>query len=198
MRAGAADVRLSLARLPAELERLVEWRADAELSLDGARAELARAEARLVELETARLRRGDELERALSEAATARDARSDAHAQLERLAAKEAQLQAEQASLGSRREQLGEEATAVAADLRAVDRLAEAARRDPGPELEDLEEWGAQARSALFVVRGTLETERERIVTEANALGSAVLGEQLGGSSVAVVRRRVDAALRSS
>jgi hypothetical protein len=47
----------------------------------------------------------------------------------------------------------------------------------------------------LFVVRGTLETERERVVVEANALGSAVLGEALGASSVATVRRRVEQAL---
>ena len=58
--------------------------------------------------------------------------------------------------------------------------------------MEELEEWGARVRSALFVARGTLETERERVVTEANALGTAVLGESLGASSVAVVRRRLE------
>ena len=64
-----------------------------------------------------------------------------------------------------------------------------------GPEADDVEEWGARVRSALFVARGTLETERERIVVEANALGTAVLGETLGGSSVAVIRRRLEESL---
>ncbi len=47
-------------------------------------------------------------------------------------------------------------------------------------------------RSSLFVVQGNLETERDRVVVEANALGAALLGESLGASSVAVVRRRLE------
>jgi hypothetical protein len=39
-----------------------------------------------------------------------------------------------------------------------------------------------------------LETERERVVVEANVLGASVLGEQLGASSVALVRRRLESA----
>ena len=66
---------------------------------------------------------------------------------------------------------------------------------EPGATLDDIEEWGARVRSALFVARGTLETERERIVIEANALGTAVLGENLGGTSVAVIRRRLEESL---
>ena len=65
----------------------------------------------------------------------------------------------------------------------------------PGETLESVEEWGAHVRSVLFVARGTLEQERERIVVEANALGSAVLGEQLGGSSATLVRQRIEATL---
>ena len=76
-----------------------------------------------------------------------------------------------------------------------LQRIAESARGDPGSDLDDVEEWGARVRSALFVARGTLETERERIVVEANALGTAVLGETLGGSSVAVIRRRLEESL---
>jgi hypothetical protein len=60
--------------------------------------------------------------------------------------------------------------------------------------LAELEDWGGQVRSALFVARGTLEAERERVVVEANVLGASVLGEQLGASSVALVRRRIEAA----
>jgi hypothetical protein len=46
-------------------------------------------------------------------------------------------------------------------------------------------------------VRGQREQERERLVREANELGGSALGEQLAGSSVALVRRRLEEALRS-
>jgi hypothetical protein len=44
----------------------------------------------------------------------------------------------------------------------------------------------------VLVARGGLETERERIVREANELASSVLGEPLYTASVAVVRRRLE------
>jgi len=50
--------------------------------------------------------------------------------------------------------------------------------------------------AALFVVRGQREGERERLVREANELGGSVLGEQVAGASVALVRRRLEEALR--
>ena len=62
--------------------------------------------------------------------------------------------------------------------------------------IDELDDWGGQVRSALFVVRGTLEAERERVVVEANVLGTSVLGEELGATSVAIVRRRLEAAAR--
>ena len=68
--------------------------------------------------------------------------------------------------------------------------------RLPRQVLDGLDEWGARVHAALFVVRGTLETERERIVVEAKRSASAVLGEHLGGASVALVRRRLEAAPR--
>ena len=90
-------------------------------------------------------------------------------------------------------EELARAAEKVAVDLRHLGRLADGARRDPGATLEELDDWGGQVRSALFVARGTLESERERIVVEANVLGASVLGEQLGASGVALVRRRLEA-----
>ena len=83
----------------------------------------------------------------------------------------------------------------VAGDIARLERLSESARTDPGQTLDSVEDWGARVRSALFVARGTLEQERERIVVEANALGSAVLGEPLGGSSATLVRQRIEAKL---
>jgi chromosome segregation protein len=196
VRSRAGDIRDALERLPAEVDELAQRRTSAEAVEVALRSELELAEKRLASLESSRRRRVDELERARREAATARDSLSDAHAELERLAAAETALQARDASLRAEAGRLLEEAVEVAHDLRSVERIVDAARRAPGATLDELDDWGGQVRSALFVVRGTLETERERIVLEANALGSAVLGEPLGASSVAVVRRRVEQALR--
>ncbi|RDI75311.1 hypothetical protein Gocc_1109 [Gaiella occulta] len=74
--------------------------------------------------------------------------------------------------------------------------MSESGRADPGGSLPEVEEWGARAHAALFVVRDGLEAERERIVSEAAALASAVLGEQVAGASVALVRRRLEQVLR--
>ena len=192
VRSRAAEVREALARIPVELEAVESRRLLVESVAASARSELAAAEGRLVVLEGARRQRPDEIDRARSEAATARQELDDAESQLERLDAEAEALRAGERELETEAVALRREASLVAADLRVAPRITESAKADPGASLDDVEEWGAQVRSALFVARGTLETERERIVVEANALGTAVLGESLGGSSVAVIRRRVE------
>jgi chromosome segregation ATPase len=192
LRARAHDVRAALERAPAELDELEERRSAAEAAAEEARVEVGRAAARLATVEGARRPRDDELERARRELETAREALTDAESQVERLGGIGAELRQRAESLGREADELVRGAVEVAVGVGALDRVAEGARRDPGTTLEELEEWGAQVRSALFVARGTLETERERIVVEANALGSSVLGEELGASSVAVVRRRLE------
>jgi hypothetical protein len=47
----------------------------------------------------------------------------------------------------------------------------------------------------LLVSRGTLEAERERVVVEANELAALVLGDSSAGSSVTLVRRRLEEAV---
>ncbi len=192
VRSRASEVREALARIPEELDSVASRRLLVESVAAAARSELAAAEERLAQLERARRTKPDEIERARSEAATARHELEDAESQLERLDAEEGEVRARERELETEAAALPREAALVAADLRAAPRVTESAKADPGPHLDDLEEWGAQVRSALFVARGTLETERERIVVEANALGTAVLGESLGGSSVSVIRRRVE------
>ena len=83
----------------------------------------------------------------------------------------------------------------IAAALRDAPRVADAGKGDPGSTLAEMEDWGGRARAALFVARGTLDNERERVVAEAHALAEAVLGEQPSGTSVALVRRRLEQAL---
>lgn len=157
---------------------------------------LAAAETRLAELEAGRRRRAAEIDRARRELETARESNADAEAEVQRLDAVEVALRSEQASLEEEAAALVAAADAIAADLHEVNGLAESGLRAPGATVAELDEWGAGVRSALFVVRGTLEAQRERIIAEASALASYVLGEELGASSVAVVHRRIAEAQR--
>ena len=189
LRRRAAEVRSALERMPLAVEELGSRLAEAKVEASRARSALEAAEVRLAELEGARRRRADDVERARSEVGTARDALVDATREIGRLEARDAALHAEATVLADESEALVQAARAAASALREVPRVASGAGDDPGGALE---EWAGQARSALFVARGLLEQERERIVQEANALGSAVLGEPLGASSVALVRRRLE------
>jgi chromosome segregation protein len=187
-------VREALERLPLERESLARLRSESDAAVSAAQAEAERTAARVASLESGRRKRDDELDRARKEAATARDALADARAERARLDERESALADEERVLRADAAALAEAAEGVAADVRNVGRVTESAGRAPGTSLSDLEEWGGRLRSALFVARGTLETERERVVVEANALGASVLGEPLGASSVALVRRRLESA----
>ena len=195
---GRGDVvRNALQRIPRELEELIPRLADAESDVTRARGEVERAEEQLASLERSRRRREDDIDRATRELGTARQELADAEHRLDRLVSEETALLGEEAALREEALEVVRVARGVAGDLQRIDRVTESARADPGETLESLEEWGALARSALFVVHGTLETERERIVLEANALGEAVLGESLGVMSVSAVRGQIEERLRS-
>lgn len=187
-------VREALERVPLEHESLGRLRDEAEAAVAAARAEAERTAARVASLESGRRKRDDELDRARKEAATARETLADALATRTRIEERGSALAEEERLLRVQAGELTAAAERVAEDIRDVGRVTESAGRAPGTSLAELEEWGSRVRSALFVVRGTLETERERVVVEANVLGASVLGEQLGASSVALVRRRLESA----
>ena len=115
----------------------------------------------------------------------------DVEADVARLRESGEQLRLAERELHDEARALTRSAAAIALDLRRVPRVTEDAGREP-ETFAGVEDWGQLVRSALFVVRGTLEAERERIVTEANALGASALGETLGATSVALVRRRLE------
>ncbi len=195
VRSRATEVQSELERIPASLADLASRRRDAEAAASTARSQLELAEERLAALSQARLGRDDEIERLRREAATARELLFDQETNLERLELRREQLHGAERALRNEEDELGLTAGAVAGDLERVSRVGEAARGEPGQTLEELEEWGARVRSALFVARSTLEAERELVIAEANALGSSALGEGLGAASVALVRRRLETEL---
>jgi chromosome segregation ATPase len=196
IRGRAGIVREVLERVPLEREDLARRRAEADEAVTGAQVDVERTESWVASLESGRRRREDELDRARKEAATARDGLADALAARARIDERESALVEEERALVAEGEALAEAADLVAEGVRDVGRVTESAGRAPGTSLAELDDWGRRVRSALFVARGTLEAERERVVVEANVLGTAVLGEELGAASVALVRRRLEAAAR--
>jgi hypothetical protein len=195
VRARAVELRAGLEAIPGELDAVERSEADARQAERDARVALVDAERRLEQVEASRRSSDEDRARARSEAKVAREALADAEHRVERLVARRAELREVEQALRAEAEGLVVQAREVASALRDAPRVAEAGKGEPGTSLEEIDDWGARARAALFVARGTLETERERIVAEASALGAAVLGEELGGMSVALVRRRVEDAL---
>jgi hypothetical protein len=196
IRARTGIVREALERVPLEREDLARRRVEADEAVVAARADVEQTESTVASLESGRRRGDDELDRARKEAATARDALADALAVRARIDERASALVKEERALVAEGQALAEAAGLVAADVRDVGRVTESAGRAPGTSLAELDDWGGLVRSALFVARGTLEAERERVVVEANVLGTSVLGEELGATSVALVRRRLEAAAR--
>ena len=194
IRGRAGSVREALERVPLEREDLDRRRAEADIAVTAAHAEVERTR------REGRVARGGSQEtrrRARPGAQGGRDRARRARgcprgrARVDEL---ESALAEEERALLAEGKALAGAAELVAKAVRDVGRVTESAGRAPGTSLADLDDWGNRVRSALFVARGTLEAERERVVLEANALGTSVLGEQLGTSSVALVRRRLEAA----
>lgn len=195
VRAGATRVRERLEAIPGDVAATERAERDARERERTAREELAAAETRAAEV--ARSRRAGDAARAAAqrEVDRAREALLAAGTRIGRLAERRTALGDEERALRAQADGLAVAALGVAADISELPRISDSGRRGPGATLAELEEWGARAHAALFVVRGGLESERERIVQEAGALGASALGEHLAGSSVALVRRRLEQAL---
>ncbi len=192
VRAGATETRLALEGMP-ELVGLAE----AANSASRARkttAERDLREASRAHAEAKRSRRSGEEGNAAAERALRRAtvADTDAAAAVARTFERLEKLAADEIAVRASAEGCAVEARAIASAVAEVPRLSDSGRTMPGTTLAGIEEWGARTHAALFVVRGSLENERERLVIEANGLAAAVLGEHVGGVSVALVRRRLD------
>ena len=195
LRARATQVMAGLDAIPAEIEHAERDERDARAREADARAELDEAKRRLEDVQRSR-RAGAEArehaERAVRRAAvTAGDAATAVARARERL---EAVIRTE-AALQAEGEGLAVEARDAAAAVSGLSRVSDSGRSAPGGTVAEIAEWGARVHAALFVVRGGLESERERIVLEANGLAAAAIGDQGGSASVALVRRRLEEAL---
>jgi hypothetical protein len=109
-----------------------------------------------------------------------------AGAAVERALAAHEALDREASGLPGELDRLEERARLVAAAIADVPA--------PGEGPAALVEWASRAHAALFVASGSVDSQRERVIREANELATAVLGEPTYGSTVAQARARVESA----
>ena len=195
VRERANEVRVALMALPGELEELTRRLDSARTDVDAAKETLVSADERVAALARSRRSKQDDLDRAEREATTARQLLADAESGVARIREQIEELRASEPELRNDGEMLARDAEGLASELARLPRISEAENLRPGDSLEELEQWGLLTRSALLVSRGTLEAERERLVVEANELAALVLGDSFGGSSVTLVRRRLEEAV---
>lgn len=191
-RGKAAELSHALAEFPAAVttaDQALETAVSVERE---AAASLALAEERVAELEGARRRKEEAIDQARRELTRAREHHLDAEAGTRRREERRDELHANGRALLAAAAGVAAEAREIAAGIGAAPRVPDAGKEMPGETLEAIDAWGGRARAALFVARAGLESERERVVDEANALGASVLGEPLGASSVPLVRHRVE------
>jgi hypothetical protein len=195
IRARSEELRLFLDTAPGELAALERSEAEARDAQVAAAATLADAEHRVAGLELAR-RSADAKADAKRELERAEQVAADASVRLRRVVAERAALAETEAAARTEGGDLVGQARQVALSIQNVPRVSRTGREAPGDALAGLSDWGGRVHAALFLVRGQLEAERDRLVREANELAGAVLGVQLAGSSVTLVRRRLEEALR--
>jgi hypothetical protein len=181
---------------PAELAALDRVEMHARDGLAAAVEALSVSERRSAEVLAARRSSTETRIEAEHQLERAREAADDAAARLARVGRERAAQVETEAAARTESASLAAEARDVAARIQDIPRVSRSGRAAPAGGLEGLSEWAGRVHAALFVVRGQLEGERDRLVREANELGGAALGEQLGGSTVALVRRRLEEALQ--
>lgn len=193
----AEDVRGQAAAFREFLERLPHEREAAEAALAEAEEE-ARVRGRDLadaDDELARAEESGDPERLAAAKRTVVRTR-DSVASAERKVARSRQVLAELAREAERvrleSPRLEQRARELAARLAGMPRVSGRSAEEPVPGLEGTIEWGARARAALFVARGSLDAERDRVVREANELAASALGEPVAPTSVSLVRERLE------
>jgi len=197
LRSHGDELRERLEGAPAQLAAIDRAHAEAKSAHVRVAAELEASEHRLADVEGRRRVNSSDSEHARRAVQIARETEDDARRLVERLASERAEQEAAIATTRAEVPTLLRAAVEIAAEVASIDRVSDTGRELPPDRLERLPDWASKVHAALFVVRGQREQERERLVREANELGGSALGEQLAGSSVALVRRRLEEALRS-
>lgn len=186
----AAGLENFLERLPAELEAAAAGLAEA--AADQARKDEDLVQAELELAAAAQAEKDERLAAARRAVVRTRDAAAMARKRVERAREARRSLEREAEGAAGVTAELERRGHELSERVGRLERISAAAAAPPAPGLRGLVDWAARVRTALFVVRGGLETERERIVREANELGASALGEPVVATSVSLVRRRLE------
>lgn len=183
---GAAEIRHAAEAIdafftayPAEETARREELASAEAELEHRRAELAEARA-----EVAAAADDEAREHAQHALARADDHVGVAAARLERARHARDELEHEAHTLPRAVPDLEARATAIADEAQDVP--------EPGEGPRALVEWASHAHAELFVAAGYIDTQRERVIREANELASALTGDAEYGSNAAQALKRAE------
>ncbi len=178
LRVRAEEIDAFFAGYPAAETRARAAVGAAEADLAARRAGLADAE---TELAAATGEERDAAERAV---ARARDHLQIAEGRVERAVADRDELEQTAASLPRELPELAARAAAIAEG------------DPPGDAPRELADWAARLQASLFVAAGQIDTQRERVIREANELATMLLGEPTYGATPAQARARVEATIR--
>ena len=181
IRARAETIDRFFAAYPDEQARLATEIDEATAAVERRRDELMTAEGELASART-----DDDRERAEKTAARAVDHVALAEATLLRIRSEHEVFEREAAGLPT-------ELTALEAEARTIAASAHLPELPPSAGPRGLTEWASRSHAELFVALSQIDTQRERIIREANELASMLLGEATYGSTVAQALRRVQA-----
>jgi chromosome segregation ATPase len=166
---------------PAEAAKL-----DAAVDDAGRGVERRRKELRTAESELGAAHTDDDRERAEKAVARAVDHLALAESGL-------ARARSDREAFDSAAAELPAELTALAAEARGIAAAADLPELPPSAGPRGLADWASRAHAGLFVALSQIDTQRERIIREANELASMLLGEATYGSTVAQALQRVRA-----
>lgn len=172
IRGRAEEIDAALAAQPDERRRRETELDEAGAELERRHEELAHAERVLEEAQS-----DDEREHARHAVERGRDHIAVAQARLDRAQAALSELEVEARDLPRQLEELEARARALPATP---------------PPTGSLVDWASRAHADAFVAGGQVDTERERIIREANELASMLLGEPTYGSTPAQALTRVE------
>lgn len=193
LRARAQEIADLRHRLPGERVRVAAARRTADEDLAGRREEAARAEATLAHAERGETGR-DAVAAARRDVTSARDLVASAERRVGRVVEAARRLEQEAAAAERDAPALERRASELAGRLAAAPRIARAALGTAAPGVAGAVEWATRAAAAVLVARSGLETERERVVRQANELLASIAGEPAPASSVAQVLERLQRA----
>jgi chromosome segregation ATPase len=184
LRARAAHAVAFLGLLPEARSSLAATLAEAEEELERRQREAAEAEG-LVE----QARKEEEVLAARRALVRTGDAVTTAEHKVARLREEAAALEAEAKTIEAGLPEVERRAVELGERLRMLHRASNPG--DPEVGAAGVAAWASRAEASLFVARGGLETERDRIVRQANELAASALGETLA-SSVSRVREQLE------